>query len=186
VSRRRPRLYGGSQHGVTESHHAAAALTALIGVIQQLRLPEIQTLQLRFGLLDGVSRTLDEVGQALGVSREKARQLESIALSKLRFPGTAHRIREYATDVDFDALPADWRARIMSALGQVQGLPELVWCDKHGWKAPENARRTCGRCPCPIADAPTGRPRKYCSDACRTAGSRAARVRRSTPPGETP
>jgi RNA polymerase primary sigma factor len=52
-------------------------------------------LQLRFGLGDGRIYTLEEVGRQLGVTRERARQLEKQALQKLRRPDTAQRVREY-------------------------------------------------------------------------------------------
>ena len=50
-------------------------------------------LELRFGFEDGHQRTLDEIGRAFGVSRERARQLESRAIRKLRQP--ERRLREY-------------------------------------------------------------------------------------------
>lgn len=53
-------------------------------------------LQLRFGLGDGRVYTLEEVGQQLGVTRERARQLEKQALGKLRRPEVAQRMADYA------------------------------------------------------------------------------------------
>jgi RNA polymerase primary sigma factor len=51
-------------------------------------------LSLRFGLTDGRARTLDEVGRELGVTRERARQLEADALRVLRHPSVARRLRD--------------------------------------------------------------------------------------------
>jgi RNA polymerase primary sigma factor len=63
--------------------------------LQELSPRERQVLRLRFGLEDGRDRTLGEIGEELGVSRERVRQIESEALSKLRKPKLRHRLREY-------------------------------------------------------------------------------------------
>ena len=47
---------------------------------------EVRILQLRYGLLDGESYTLEEVGKKMGVTRERVRQIEAQALSRLRHP----------------------------------------------------------------------------------------------------
>ena len=56
---------------------------------------ERQVIVLRFGLADGVPRTLEEVGQAFGVTRERIRQIESKTLMKLRRPSRAAELRDY-------------------------------------------------------------------------------------------
>jgi RNA polymerase primary sigma factor len=56
---------------------------------------EQTVIRLRFGLDDGQPRTLEEVGQAFGVTRERIRQIESKTLSKLRHPSRADRLRDY-------------------------------------------------------------------------------------------
>jgi RNA polymerase primary sigma factor len=56
---------------------------------------ERQVIVLRFGLADGVPRTLEEVGQAFGVTRERIRQIESKTLMKLRNPSRAAELRDY-------------------------------------------------------------------------------------------
>ena len=50
---------------------------------------------MRFGLEDGRDRTLGEIGEELGVSRERVRQIESEALAKLRRPKMRSRLREF-------------------------------------------------------------------------------------------
>jgi RNA polymerase primary sigma factor len=54
-------------------------------------------LELRFGLKDGEAHTLEEVGQAFGVTRERVRQIESKALRKLRHPGYRRMLRDFLT-----------------------------------------------------------------------------------------
>ena len=56
---------------------------------------EARVLQLRFGLEDGRSRTLEEVGQDFGVTRERIRQIEAKALRKLRHPSRSKKLRDF-------------------------------------------------------------------------------------------
>ena len=56
---------------------------------------EKKVLQLRFGLEDGRSRTLEEVGQVFGVTRERIRQIEAKALRKLRHPSRSRKLKDY-------------------------------------------------------------------------------------------
>jgi len=56
---------------------------------------ERRVLQLRFGLDDGRSRTLEEVGREFGVTRERVRQIEAKALRKLRHPSRARKLKDY-------------------------------------------------------------------------------------------
>jgi RNA polymerase primary sigma factor len=50
---------------------------------------------LRFGLLDGKSYTLEEVGQKFGLTRERIRQIEGKALRRLRHPRRSRQLKEY-------------------------------------------------------------------------------------------
>jgi len=65
-------------------------------VLQTLDPRERRVVQLRFGLLDGHQRTLDEIARRLGVTREQVRKMERTALDKLRSAGQAEGLRVYA------------------------------------------------------------------------------------------
>ncbi len=56
---------------------------------------EVRILQLRYGLLDGQAYTLEEVGRKMGVTRERVRQIEAQALSRLRHPSIKRKLRDY-------------------------------------------------------------------------------------------
>lgn len=64
-------------------------------VMKQLSPRERDVLRLRFGMDDGRQRTLEEVGQLFGVTRERIRQIEAKALRKLRHPNRRKRLEEY-------------------------------------------------------------------------------------------
>lgn len=59
---------------------------------------EVRILQLRYGLLDGQAYTLEEVGRKMGVTRERVRQIEAQALSRLRHPSVRKILRDYLGD----------------------------------------------------------------------------------------
>jgi RNA polymerase primary sigma factor len=64
-------------------------------VLEGLPPREVRILQLRYGLLDGQAYTLEEVGRKMGVTRERVRQIEAQALSRLRHPAIRRKLREY-------------------------------------------------------------------------------------------
>ena len=64
-------------------------------VLESLNPREKKVLQLRFGLEDGRSRTLEEVGREFGVTRERIRQIEAKALKKLRHPTRSNKLSDF-------------------------------------------------------------------------------------------
>ena len=72
-------------------------------VLNMLTPREERIIKMRFGLEDGTEHTLEEVGQAFGVTRERIRQIEAKALRKLRQPSRSRRLRAFVADVQTDA-----------------------------------------------------------------------------------
>jgi RNA polymerase primary sigma factor len=64
-------------------------------VLASLTPRESKVLELRFGLEDGRSRTLEEVGREFHVTRERIRQIEAKALGKLRHPSRSKKLKDY-------------------------------------------------------------------------------------------
>ena len=67
----------------------------VVNVLDTLSERERRVLQLRFGIEDGRSRTLEEVGRDFGVTRERIRQIEAKALRKLRHPSRSRKLRDF-------------------------------------------------------------------------------------------
>ncbi len=67
-------------------------------VLQTLQEREQEVLELRFGLIDGTSHTLEEVGKKFNVTRERIRQIEAKALRKLRHPSRAKKLKDFLSD----------------------------------------------------------------------------------------
>ena len=67
-------------------------------VLATLQPREQQVLELRFGLIDGTSYTLEEVGKRFNVTRERIRQIEAKALRKLRHPSRAKKLKDFMVD----------------------------------------------------------------------------------------
>ena len=67
----------------------------LVDVLQTLTPREAKVLKLRFGLIDGRQRTLEEVGKEINVTRERIRQIEAKALRKLRHPSRSKKLKDF-------------------------------------------------------------------------------------------
>ena len=85
------------QEAVSPSDHAAYEILKeqLEDVLDTLTDREENVLRLRFGLDDGRTRTLEEVGRVFGVTRERIRQIEAKALRKLRHPSRSKRLKDF-------------------------------------------------------------------------------------------
>ena len=70
----------------------AEALKEILGTLTER---EADVLRMRFGMYDGRTHTLEEVGQIFGVTRERIRQIENKAIRKLRHPSRAQKIRDF-------------------------------------------------------------------------------------------
>lgn len=90
---------------------------------------ERQVLILRFGLDRGMKRTLEEVGQKFGVTRERIRQIEEKALRRMRHPVRARRLREYAE------LPPPKKLTVRrSSIEDIRVLDaKIPWAERIGW-----------------------------------------------------
>ena len=76
----------------TSNAMLSEALTEILGTLTER---EADVLRMRFGMYDGRTHTLEEVGQIFGVTRERIRQIESKAIRKLRHPSRAKKIKDF-------------------------------------------------------------------------------------------
>ena len=76
----------------TSNAMLSEALTEILGTLTE---PEADVLRMRFGMYDGRTHTLEEVGQIFGVTRERIRQIENKAIRKLRHPSRAKKIKDF-------------------------------------------------------------------------------------------
>jgi RNA polymerase primary sigma factor len=71
---------------------------AVEDALSELSEREQEVVRMRFGLIDGTARTLEEVGREFGVTRERIRQIEAKTLAKLRHPQRSQRLKEFLED----------------------------------------------------------------------------------------
>lgn len=83
-----------------EKKKAEIAQDVIDEVLGELTEREHRVIQLRFGMLDGIPRTLQEVGREFDLTGERIRQIESIALRRLRHPIRSRRLRRFLSSMD--------------------------------------------------------------------------------------
>lgn len=132
----------------------------LQSVLESLPATERAVIEARFGLLDGIPKTYDEVGRSHSVSRVRIRQIESKVMAKLRHPS-----RSRALGVSDD------RGSVYDVI-DVKGTLKILSDDQIGIVQ-------CGLCHRRFLPDSTGRPRKYCSGKCRQAAYRVRKARDS-------
>lgn len=81
-----------------EQNMLAEQLNAILGGITSR---EERIIKLRYGLVDGIPKTLDEIGQEFGVTRERIRQIEAKTMTKLRHPSRSLALRDYLDKEEF-------------------------------------------------------------------------------------
>lgn len=81
--------------GPADATSNAMLAEALEEILQTLTQREADVLRMRFGMYDGRTHTLEEVGQVFGVTRERIRQIENKAIRKLRHPSRAKRVKDF-------------------------------------------------------------------------------------------
>ena len=81
--------------GPADATSNALLAEALKEILDTLTEREADVLKMRFGMYDGRTHTLEEVGQIFGVTRERIRQIENKAIRKLRHPSRAKKIRDF-------------------------------------------------------------------------------------------
>jgi len=85
------------EDGPTPDQEVTSAMLRelLRDMLQGMPPRETRILQLRYGLVDGRTYTLEEVGRKMGVTRERVRQIEAMALRRLRHPAHARKLRDF-------------------------------------------------------------------------------------------
>ena len=81
--------------GPADATSNALLAEALKEILDTLTDREAEVLRMRFGMFDGRTHTLEEVGQSFGVTRERIRQIENKAIRKLRHPSRAKKIKDF-------------------------------------------------------------------------------------------
>ncbi|UOX92618.1 hypothetical protein MUY14_19070 [Amycolatopsis sp. FBCC-B4732] len=167
MTRRRVTVVDGSRR-----LDAVLALEQLKSALDMLPPSQAEIIVLRFGLRDGVPRSRAEAAAILSVRLDDVLRREAAALGKLRARWRLTALRDHL-DSDHAVVPDRVRAKIM---GWTE-TPELGLCPRHGYFEPAEGAILCSTCPCPVTPARSvtselGRPRRYCSNACRQASYR--------------
>lgn len=138
----------------------------LEAVLDSLTEREAGVISMRFGLRSGQQRTPGEIAKIYNSTPEAIRDIELRAMEKLRHESRSDVLRDF---LDNDHLP------MLGDVKSASGEGGLIYCQQHGWvERPPLLRATCEFCSCAVDDNSqrTGRPQKYCSNACRQAAYR--------------
>ena len=151
------------------------SLEAVRDALAHLTDHERNVIVLTFGLLDGNPRPDDEVGLLAAIHPMIVPYVRDYALGRLRDPAVSALLRDRLGEAASQRVPEPVREAVM---GTVDEQRERVFCDVHGWTTPLRAQdQACAGCPCRLAYfRELGRPRQYCSDACRQAAYRRRRA----------
>lgn len=130
-------------------HHAVAEMSDR----------EAGVLRLRFGLTDGYPRTLDEIGQTYGVTRERVRQIEQKAFQKLVNRHAGNDVLRALLDTDYSGLPGHVQER---ALGRPRQAPwwepdpsNIIFCQRHQTQhLLRFSEQRCASCGCVAGHSP--------------------------------
>jgi RNA polymerase primary sigma factor len=105
----------------------------IVQVLKTLSEREAGVIRLRFGLIDGHPRTLDEIGLLYGLSRERVRQIEHKTMSKLRHPQCSQILREYLPGVPNELNEFRDHRELGRRKVTVASHPERYDLDRHSW-----------------------------------------------------
>ncbi len=161
----------------------------LRSVLDTLSEREAGIVMMYFGLLDyTVPTRISEIARFYRISPSRARRILDKAVRKLRHPSRSYFLRDFTEDGSLKLSSLDLSARYSvysldyRRYTEVRHLPR-VRCPQHGLgPVPVSTATTCKSCPCVIFQEPTGRPRLYCSDACRQAAYRRRRAGSASEP----
>jgi hypothetical protein len=136
VSRHRGAFRDNTSRRATTELSLAETVREIKAVLRALSELESGVIQLRFGLHDGAPRTLDEISQVYGVTRERIRQIEDKTLNKLRNPKRLELLADaraaFSID-DFTALPDHVQERALQRPVERPQI-EVRFCERHsGW-----------------------------------------------------
>ena len=157
----------------------------LRSVLDTLSEREAGIVMMYFGLLDyTVPTRISEIARFHRISPSRARRILDRSMRKLRHPSRSYFLRDFTEDgslklssLDLSALQSVYGPDYFGRSTTTDRRMERVRCPQHGLgPMPLSTTTTCMSCPCVIFQEPTGRPRLYCSDACRQAAYRRRRA----------
>jgi hypothetical protein len=158
---------------VSDSAERLAAFAEIQKVLDTLSEREAGVVSMRFGLADDEPKTLDEIGKAYGVTRERIRQIESKVLSKLRKPNVTGIIHDYLDTMGIAPVRrlTDDQSREQLQQFITKQIAYLLHAQELFSQLPR-----CPQCSKRVPQPEEGRPRIYCSNKCRQTAYRDRRA----------